>query len=85
MSPQRPSNPRSPTHAALGAVITEIRDEAGLTLEEFAELTKMRFQLISELERARTDPRLSTLVRLSRGADIELSELFARLEQVRDR
>jgi len=44
----------------------------------------MRFQLVSDLERGTTNPMLSTLVRVSEGLDVELSELTTRLEKIRD-
>lgn len=84
MPPRRRIKPRSPTHQALGDAIGQLRSEANLTLEELADKADMRFQLISELERGTTNPMFSTLVRISKGLDIELSELSKRLEEIRD-
>ena len=84
MPPRRRSKPRSPVHQALGEAIGQLRGEAGLTLEELADKADMRFQLLSELERGTTNPLLSTLVRITEGLGIELSELAARLEKIRD-
>jgi transcriptional regulator with XRE-family HTH domain len=82
--PRRRIKPRSPVHQALGEAIGQLRSEAGLTLEELADKADMRIQLISELERGTTNPILTTLVRVSKGLDIELSELSMRLEEIRD-
>jgi transcriptional regulator with XRE-family HTH domain len=82
--PRRRSKPRSPLHRALGEAIEQLREEADLTLEELADKADMRFQLLSELERGTTNPMFSTLVRISAGLEVELSELAARLERIRD-
>lgn len=84
MPPRRRSKPRSLVHRALGEAIEQLRDEASLTLEELADKADMRFQLVSDLERGTTNPMLSTLVRISEGLDVELSELVTRLEKIRD-
>jgi transcriptional regulator with XRE-family HTH domain len=82
--PRRRTKPRSPLHRALGEAIAELREEEDLTLEQLADKADMRFQLVSDLERGRTNPTLSTLARISAGLDIELSELIIRLERIRD-
>jgi transcriptional regulator with XRE-family HTH domain len=82
--PRRRSQPRSPFHKALGKAIEEIRQEAGLTVEELADRADMRFQLVSDLERGITNPVLTTLVRVAGGLEVELSQLIARLEKIRD-
>lgn len=83
MPPHRRSKPRSPTHKALGEAIEELRDEAGMTHEELADRLEMSFQRISELERGVANPTLATLVRVTEGLDVELSELAARMERIR--
>lgn len=84
MPPRRRSKPRSPVHRALGEAIGQLRDEANLTLEELADKADMRFQLVSDLERGTTNPMLSTLIRISQGLEVELSELVIRSEEIRD-
>ena len=83
MPPRRRSKPRSSTHKALGEAIEELRDEAGLTHEELADRLEMSFQRISELERGVANPTLATLIRVTDGLDVELSELAARMERIR--
>jgi transcriptional regulator with XRE-family HTH domain len=54
-----------------------------LTHEELADRLEMSFQRISELERGVANPTLATLVRITEGLDVELSELAARMERIR--
>lgn len=84
MPPRRRSKPRSPTHKALGEAIEELRDEADLTHEELADRLEMSFQRISELERGVANPTIATLVRVTNGLGVELSDLAARMERIRD-
>ena len=83
MPPSRRSKPRSPTHKALGEAIEELRGEADLTHEELADRLEMPFQRISELERGVANPTLATLIRITDGLNVELSELAARMERLR--
>lgn len=84
MPPRRRSKPRSNAHKVLGEAIEELRSEADLTHEELADRLEMSFQRISELERGVANPTFATLVRITQGFDIELSELAARMERIRD-
>jgi transcriptional regulator with XRE-family HTH domain len=84
MPPRRRSKPRSPAHQALGEAIEEFRGKADMTHEELADHLDMSFQRISELERGVANPTFSTLVRITRGLDVELSDLATRMEQIRD-
>jgi transcriptional regulator with XRE-family HTH domain len=82
--PRRRSKPRSNFHQALGEAIEALREEDELTLEGLAEQAAMRFQLVSDLERGVTDAKMSTLLRICDGFEIELSELTKRAEEIRD-
>ena len=82
MPPRRRTKPRSPLHQALGEAIAQLREEAGLTLEQLADKADMRFQLVSDLERGTTNPMLTTLARISAGLGIELSDLVERTERI---
>ena len=83
MPPRRRSKPRSPAHKALGEAIEELRDEADLTHEELADRLGMSFQRISELERGVGNPTYSTLIRVTKGLNVKLSDLVARVEKNR--
>jgi transcriptional regulator with XRE-family HTH domain len=51
------------------------RAASGLTQDRLAGRTRLHHTEISKLERALTDPRLSTVVRLARGLDVPTSAL----------
>lgn len=84
MPPRRRVKPRSPVHKVLGEAIEELRGEADMTHEELADRLEMSFQRISELERGVANPTLATLVRVTEGLGVELSELAERMEKLRD-
>lgn len=81
MPPRRRAKPRSAASAALGRVLQELRREAGLTQEQVAERIGTDFTQIGHLERGTTDPRFSTLLRLSQGLDVRLEEIVRRFER----
>ena len=55
-----------------------------MTHEQLAERLEMSFQRISELERGVANPTFATLVRVTNGLDVQLSELAVRIERIRD-
>ncbi len=55
-----------------------------MTHEDLADRLEMSFQRISELERGVANPTFATLLRLTAGLDIELSDLATRMEKLRD-
>lgn len=82
MPPRRKAKPRSADHAALGQAIEELRHEAGLTQEGLAERVGTEFNRIGEMERGAIDSRFSTLLRVTRGLEVELEEIGARFERI---
>lgn len=84
MPPRRRSKPRSAAHKVLGEAIEELRNEAEMTHEELADRLEMSFQRISELERGVANPTFATLVRVTKGLNVELSDLAVRMERIRD-
>ena len=66
------------THAVVTAFarrLREARKASGLTHVKLARRARVHHTEISKLERALTDPRLSTVVRLARGLDVPTSAL----------
>ena len=63
--------------------LRERRVRAGLSQEALARATDLHRTEISLLERARREPRLSTLVRLGRAFDCHLSSQTGRDEDTR--
>lgn len=80
MPPRRRTSPRSPQHKA----IEELRTNAGLSHEELSDRLGMSFQRISELERGIANPTFATLIRVTKGLGVELSELASLMEKIRD-
>ncbi len=86
MPPRRRTSPRSPSHKALGEAIQQLRAKADLTHEELSDRVGMSFQRISELERGIANPTFATLIRLTEGLGVELSDLASLMEEkIRDR
>jgi transcriptional regulator with XRE-family HTH domain len=83
MPPRRKVKPRSPDYAALGRAIKELRDEAGLTQEELADRMNSEFPPVGKLERGLSNPTFSSLQRVARGLDVELSKVVERFERIR--
>jgi XRE family transcriptional regulator, regulator of sulfur utilization len=84
LPPHRRTSPRSRHHKALGEAITELRTNAGLTQEELSDRGEISFQRISELERGVSNPTYETLMRVTKGLGVELSELVSLMEKIRD-
>lgn len=84
MPPRRRTIPRSPLHKALGEAIEELRTKADLTHEELSDRLGMSFQRISELERGIANPTFATLIRVTNGLGVELSDLANLMEKIRD-
>ena len=61
----------------IGERIRKIREARGLSQKEVANKIKMDQSQYSKLEKDRTDPSLSTLVKVAKALGIQLSELFA--------
>lgn len=54
-----------------------------MTQEELADLMHSAFPSVGYLERGLANPTFSSLLRVARGLKIELSELIARVEDIR--
>jgi transcriptional regulator with XRE-family HTH domain len=61
----------------IGERIRKIREARGLSQKEVATIIKMDQSQYSKLEKDKTDPSVSTLVKVAKALGIELSELFA--------
>ena len=83
MPPRRQAKPRSLDHAALGQALEELRREAGLTQEELADRFQNDFPSVGGIERGTSNPTFSSLLRVARALEVDLSELFKRSEAIR--
>jgi transcriptional regulator with XRE-family HTH domain len=82
MPPRRKAKPRSIDHQALGRAVEELRLEAGLTQEELADRDHSQFPQIGHLERGNSNPTFSSLLRVARGLEVDISVLMGRYEQI---
>jgi transcriptional regulator with XRE-family HTH domain len=55
--------------------------EKGLSQEKLAELSDLDRTYVSLVERGKRIPMLTTLVKIAKGLDISLAELFAEVEK----
>ena len=66
---------------ALGERIRELREAKHWSQEEFADLCGLHRTAVGFLERAERNPRLDTLMTISKGLGITVSELLQGLER----
>jgi transcriptional regulator with XRE-family HTH domain len=66
---------------ALGNRIRELREAKHWSREEFADLCGIHRTAVGFLERAERNPRLDTLLTISRGLGVTVSELLLGLEK----
>ena len=81
MQKQRiPRAPRSAAHGTLGRAVRELRARFGHSQESLAFESGLHRNYIGAIERGEINPTFSTLIRLSRGLPIALSELIGLYE-----
>ncbi len=66
---------------ALGEQIRRLREQKGWSQEEFADRCGLHRTAIGLLERAERNPRLDTLLTISKGLGITLADLVLDLEK----
>ena len=70
-----------PVLVALGERIRELREARHWSQEDFADRCGLHRTAVGLLERAERNPRLETLMTLSKGLEITVSELLQGLER----
>jgi transcriptional regulator with XRE-family HTH domain len=65
----------------IGNLIRELRQEKGLSQEEFASLCKLHRTYVGALERGEKNMTISTAMKITRVLGISLSAFFAKLEK----
>ena len=70
-----------PVLVALGKRIRELREDKHWSQEEFADHCGLHRTAIGLLERAERNPRLDTLMTISKGLGITVSELLLGIER----
>ena len=71
--------------SVFGLVLRRIRRERDLSQEALANRAGLARNHVSELERARRDPGLATLVQLADALNMSMGELMARFDEERAR
>ncbi len=67
---------------SIGKRIQAVRDKAGLTQEQLEEKTGVNTKYISAIERGQKNITVKTLVKISKGLNIELYQLFLVSEEM---
>ena len=68
-------------HARFGRTVRALRAKAGYSQESFADATRIHRTSMGTLERGEGNPTLDTIVKIARGLDLSLSELFVAMEK----
>lgn len=72
---------RMPVAVQLGKRVRALRKGRNLTQAELAERSRLNVKFLSDVEIGNRDVRLSTLLKLSKGLEVELLNLFRWVEQ----
>ena len=75
---------RPPPTPGLGQRIRDLRQDQRLSQEELAERADLSTTYVSELERNRRDPSLSTLLKLAYGLHVDPAELLRSVQKAVD-
>lgn len=70
----------APLTAQFGALIRRLRQQAGMSQEEFADRCELHRTYISLIERGERTVTIETASKLAKGLGITLSRLFEQLE-----
>lgn len=74
--------PADPSLAAVGGTIRKLRKQHGLTLSQFALLTRQTSSALSLIETGQRDPKLSTLKALADALRVPVSELMLNVPSI---
>ncbi len=74
----------SPQLVAFGLLIRKARRDLDLTQEAFATLAGLNAKHVGEIERAKKEPRLSTVLKLARALNMPGDELLKRFGEQPD-
>ncbi len=72
-------DPRA-SSAAFGRRVRKLRNERGLSQDALARATDVHSTMIGRLERGAREPRLSTILRVAAGLEVEPGELLDHLD-----
>ena len=66
----------------LGRRIAQLRKQKGMSQEDFADVSGKMINTISNIERGLSDPKVTTLMSISKALGISIDELFSETKQV---
>jgi DNA-binding XRE family transcriptional regulator len=68
-------------HVRFGRTVRALRAKAGYSQESFADAIHIHRTSMGTLERGEGNPRLETILKIARGLDVTLTELFLAVEK----
>jgi transcriptional regulator with XRE-family HTH domain len=68
----------------IGKKIRELREKKAYTMKRLAEIVECTPSLISQLERAKADPSISTLKKIAKALNVNIVDFFMSLEETDD-
>ena len=71
----------SSIRARFGRTVRALRAKAGYSQESFGDAIGIHRTSMGKLESDDANPRLTTIVRIARGLDLSISELFVAVEK----
>lgn len=74
--PPRKSAKKIPEAEKFGKRVRELRLAQGMSQEQLAEAANINVVQLSHIENGRNEPKLTTILKLSRGLSIRTEELF---------
>jgi transcriptional regulator with XRE-family HTH domain len=66
---------------AFGRTLRKVRRDRDLSQEALADEAGVSAKHVGEIERANKDPRLTTIMKLSRALDLRSAELFSQVDE----
>jgi transcriptional regulator with XRE-family HTH domain len=69
------------TKEEFGARVRELREGTGLSQERFADAIGVGRSHLWKIENAKTNPGLEIIVKVARGLDLSLAELFETMDE----
>lgn len=66
----------------LGKRIAQLRKQKGMSQEDFADVSGKMINTISNIERGLSDPKVTTLMSISKALGISIDELFSETKRV---
>ena len=74
-------NETTQTLKSLGKRIANLRKQKGMNQEDFADVSGKMINTISNIERGLSDPKVTTLMSISKALNISIEELFSETKQ----